>query len=64
MARRRLVRASLVALSLLAGATNCPPDPPPDRPTKPSPTKLQEDDEGWDCETMGDKHCGPNWHKQ
>ena len=56
------MRAVLLALTLLAGATNCPAEPP--AKPKPSPTKLQEDDPGWDCETMGDKKCGPDWHKQ
>lgn len=58
------MKAVLLTLTLLAGATNCPAEPPPDRPSKPSPNKLQEDDEGWNCETMGDNKCGPNWHKQ
>jgi hypothetical protein len=48
------VRAILLSLALLAGATNCPAEPAP----KPS-TKCQEDDPCWNCHTMGNKKCGP-----
>ena len=49
------VRAVLLTLALLAGATNCPAEPAP-KPT----TKCHEGDACWNCKTMGNKKCGPS----
>jgi hypothetical protein len=48
------VKSALLALALLAGATNCPAQPD----SKPT-TACHEGDTCWDCKTMGNKKCGP-----
>lgn len=57
-----MTRTLALALALILGTTACEP-PPEHKPTPTKPTKLQEDDPGWNCTTMGDKKCGPNWGK-
>ncbi len=56
----RYVPALALGLAILVGCAVAP-DPAPVAPTTtaPAPVALQEDDPGWDCQTMGNEQCGP-----
>lgn len=57
----RYVPAFALGLAILVGCAVAPdPVAPTPVTTAPAPAAaIQEDDPGWDCQTMGNRQCGP-----